>query len=79
MVSLDHLKTIKLPKTQPFSYLEVKVVVALNIPIIEVVLIQVTHNLAKSQSYQGLRLLLRDTTFMKTVKSRLIYHRFQEK
>ena len=38
-----------------------------------------THNdLAKSQSYQGLQLLLRDTNFMKTVNSMLIYYKFQE-
>ena len=36
------------------------------------------HNLAKSQSYQGLKLLLSDIKFMKKVKSMLIYHRFQE-
>ena len=37
-----------------------------------------THNLAKSQSYRGLKLLLSDTKSMTTVNSRLIYHRFQE-
>ena len=36
------------------------------------------HNLAKSQSYQGLKLLLSDTKLMTTVNSMLIYHRFQE-
>ena len=36
------------------------------------------HNLAKSQSYRGLELLLSDTKFMKMVNSMLIYHRLQE-
>ena len=35
-----------------------------------------THNLAKSQSFQGLKLLLCATKFMSTINS--IYHRFQE-
>ena len=39
---------------------------------------QVTHNLAKSQNYQELKLLLSDTELMTTVNSILIYHRFQE-
>ena len=38
-----------------------------------------THNLAKSQSYQGLKLLPSDIKFMKMVNSMLLYHRFQEK
>ena len=37
-----------------------------------------THNPAKSQSYQGLKLLLSDTKFMTTVYYLLIYHMFQE-
>ena len=37
-----------------------------------------THNLAKSQSCQGMLLLLSDIKFMKTVNSMLIYRRFQE-
>ena len=37
-----------------------------------------THNLVKSQSYRGLRLLLSDTKFMTTINSMLIYHTFQE-
>ena len=36
-----------------------------------------THNLAKSQSYGGLKLLLSDTKFMTMVNSMLTYHRFQ--
>ena len=36
------------------------------------------HNLAKSQIYQGLKLLLSDTKFMNTVNPMLVYHRFQE-
>jgi hypothetical protein len=36
------------------------------------------HNLAKSQSYQGLKLLLRDIKFMSIVNSMLIYHRCQD-
>ena len=36
-----------------------------------------THNLAKSQSYRGLKFLLSDTKFMTTVNSMLNYHRFQ--
>ena len=38
-----------------------------------------TRNLAKSQSYQGLKLLLSDTKFMTRESNMLIYHRFQEK
>ena len=37
-----------------------------------------THNLAKSQSNQGLKLLLSDAKSVKIVNSMLIYHRFQE-
>ena len=37
-----------------------------------------THNLAKSQSYQWLKLLPGDTKFMKKVNFLFIYHRFQE-
>ena len=37
-----------------------------------------THNLAKSQSYRVLKLLLSDIRFMTTVNPTLIYHRFQE-
>ena len=36
------------------------------------------HNLAKSRSYQGLKLLLSDIKFMKIVNSMLTYHRFQK-
>ena len=36
------------------------------------------HNLVKSQSYQGLKLLLSDTKFMTVVKSMFMYHRFQQ-
>ena len=35
------------------------------------------HNLAKSQSYQGLKLLLCDTKIMTTVNSIPFHHRFQ--
>ena len=37
-----------------------------------------THNLAKSQSYRALKLLLSDTKFMPMVNSMLIYDRFQK-
>ena len=37
-----------------------------------------THNLTKSQSPQGLKLLLSDSKFMITVIYMLIYHQFQE-
>ena len=37
-----------------------------------------THNLAKPQNYQGLKLLLSDTKFMTTTNSILTYHSFQE-
>jgi hypothetical protein len=36
------------------------------------------HNLAKSQSYLGLKVLLSDPGFMKKINSMLISHRFQE-
>ena len=35
-------------------------------------------NLAKSQSYEELKLLLSDTEFMTIVNSMVIHHRFQE-
>ena len=38
-----------------------------------------THHLAKSQRYQGLKLLLNDTKFMTMINSMHIHHRFQEK
>ena len=51
----------------------------LNIPIIEGgTNSNHTHNLVKSQSYEGLKLLLSDTKFMTMVHSMLTYHRFQE-
>ena len=37
-----------------------------------------THNLTKSQSYHGLKLLLSDTKSTTTVNFMLMYHRFQE-
>ena len=37
-----------------------------------------THNLAKSQSYRGLKLLPSDTKFVTTANSTLIYYRFEE-
>ena len=36
------------------------------------------HNLAKAQSYQGLKLISSDTKCMMTVTFMFIYHRFQE-
>ena len=36
------------------------------------------HNLAISQSYKGLKLLLSDTKFITTLNSMLIHHIFQE-
>ena len=37
------------------------------------------YNLAKSQSYRRLKLLLENTKFMNLINSRLIYHRYQRK
>ena len=52
---------------------------ALNIPISEGgTNSSETHNLAKSQSYRGLKLLLNDTKFMNTINSMLYYHRSQK-
>ena len=36
------------------------------------------HDLAKSQSYGGLELLLSDTKFMTMVNPMFVYHKFQE-
>ena len=44
-----------------------------------VIVVSSTHNVAKPQSYQGLKLLLSDTKFMITVNSMLIHHGLQEK
>ena len=37
-----------------------------------------SHNLAKPQSYRGLKLLLSDSKFMTMVNFMLTYHRFQK-
>jgi hypothetical protein len=37
------------------------------------------HNLVKSQSFRGLKLLLSDTKFMTTKHNMLVYQKFQEK
>jgi hypothetical protein len=37
-----------------------------------------THNLAKSQSHRGMKLLLSDNKFMTMVYSMFIYHKFQD-
>jgi hypothetical protein len=37
-----------------------------------------SHNLAKSQSYRGLKLLLSDSKFMAMVNSMFTYHRIQK-
>ena len=37
------------------------------------------YNLAKSQNYRGLKLLLSDTKFMTTIRSVLIHHKFPRK
>ena len=59
--------------------LEIGMPTTLNIPISEGgIHSSHTHNLAKSQSYQGLKLLLTDTSFLTTEIVMLIYHRFHE-
>ena len=68
----DALSTLK-NKVNPSS-----IFTTLNIPIIEGgTNSSHTHNLAKSQSHQRLKLLRSGTKFMTTVISMLIYHRFQ--
>ena len=73
MQLLDALSTLKNKMDPSFVFN------TLNIPISEGgTNLSHTHNLAKSQSHEGLKLLLSDIEFMTTVNSMLIYHRYLE-
>ena len=70
---LDALSTLKIKMNLSFIF------TTLNTPISEGgTNSSHTYNLAKSQSHQGLKLLLSDNKFMTTVISMLVYHQFQE-